>query len=164
MSNATATEVSTTQSRTPSRAARKRDERVRRVVRKIRKHAVWLDAPHFASLLYAYGVLFVRFVDLHAVQAEPVDDLGRPSATTDQLTRIAGRLGQLAAQLGLSPTAERALRHDAALEVSHGKWIDLADAKDAAVVTPPPAPAASSAPPEGAANGTPRMPGFTSPA
>jgi len=70
-------------------------------------------------------------------------------------------LGQLAAQLGLSSAAERALRHDAALEVSHRKWLELA--KDAEVVTPSPAPAGS-APSEAAANGTPRMPGFTSPA
>ena len=49
--------MSTARSRTPSRAVRKRDERVRRVVRKVKKHAVWLDAPHFASLLCAYGVL-----------------------------------------------------------------------------------------------------------
>jgi hypothetical protein len=87
----------------------------------------------------------VRFVDLNAVKAEPIDDLGRPNAITDQLTRVAGRLGQLAAQLDLSPTAERALRHDAALEASHRKWLELA--KDAEVV-PTPAPPAS-------ANGTP---------
>jgi hypothetical protein len=79
------------------------------------------------------------------VKAEPIDDLGRPNAITDQLTRVAGRLGQLAAQLDLSPTAERALRHDAALEASHRKWLELA--KDAEVV-PTPAPPAS-------ANGTP---------
>jgi hypothetical protein len=90
-------------------------------------------------LLYAYGALFVRFVDLNAVKAEPIDDLGRPNAITDQLTRVAGRFGQLAAQLGLSPTAERALRHDAALEASHRKWLELA--KDAEVVPTPAAPA-----------------------
>jgi hypothetical protein len=118
---------------------------VRRVVRKIRKHAAWLDQPHFASLLYAYGALFVRFVDLNAVKAEPIDDQGRPNAITDQLTRVAGRLGQLAAQLDLSPTPERALRHDAALEASHRKWLELA--KDAEVVPTPAAPAS--------ANGTP---------
>jgi hypothetical protein len=149
-------------SRAPSRAVRKRDERVRRVVRKIRKHATWLDQPHFATLLYTYGALWVRFVDLNGVKAEPVDDLGRPNAITDQLTRIAGRLGQLAAQLGLSPAAERALRHDAAIEGQHRKWLELA--KDAEVVTPSPSPAPASAPaPEAAANGTHR-PGFTAPA
>jgi hypothetical protein len=157
MSTATATEIAPARPRTPSRTVRRRDERVRRVVRKIRKHATWLDAPHFASLLYAYGALFVRFVDLHAVKSEPVDDLGRPDATTDQLVRIAGRLGQLAAQLGLSPSAERALRHDAALEVSHRKWLDLA--KDAEVV---PSTAPTSTPEPAAANGTHR-PGFTAP-
>jgi hypothetical protein len=162
MSDATATEITPAKPRTPSRATRKRDERVRRVVRKIKKHAIWLDQPHFATLLYTYGALWVRFVDLNGVKAEPVDDLDRPSAITDQLARVAGRLGQLAAQLGLSPTAERALRHDAALEASHRKWLDLA--KDAEVVTPSPAPASAPAPAEAAANGTTRMPGFTSPA
>jgi hypothetical protein len=137
-------------------------------VRKIRKHATWLDQPHFGSLLCAFGALFVRFVDLHAVEAEPVDDLGRPNAITDQLTRIAARLGQLAAQLGFSPSAERALRHDAALEAAHGKWLALANLKDERaapveeVVTP--APVASAPASEAAANGTPRMPGFTAPA
>jgi phenylalanine-4-hydroxylase len=115
-------------------------------VRKIKKHATWLDQPHFASLLYAYGALFVRFVDLHSVQAEPIDDLGRPNAITDQLTRIAGRFGQLAAQLGLSPSAERALRHDAATEASHRKWLDLADAKEELVTSREP-PARRSPPP-----------------
>ena len=114
-------------------------------MRKIRKHAVWLDAPHFATLLYTYGALWVRFVDLNSVKAEPVDDLGRPNAITDQLARIAGRLGQLAAQLGLSPAAERALRHDAALEASHRKWIDLAKAEE--IVTPSAAPASGRSPP-----------------
>jgi predicted transcriptional regulator len=156
-----ATEIAPAKPRSPSRKVRKRDERVRRVVRKIRKHATWLDQPHFGSLLYAYGALFVRFVDLHAVEAEPIDDLGRPNAITDQLTRIAGRLGQLAAQLGLSPAAERALRHDAALEAAHRKW--LAIAEDGEVVTPAPAPVASAPTPAATANGTPRLPGFTSP-
>ena len=110
---------------------------------------------------------FVRFVDLHAVQAEPIDDLGRPNAITDQVTRIAGRLGQLAAQLGLSPASEKALRHDAALEASHSKWLMLANATDeeieaAEAATSSAAPAATA--PAPATNGTPRMPGFTAPA
>ena len=177
MSDATAKEIAPARSRTLSRKVRKRDERVRRVVRRIKKHATWLDQPHFGSLLYAYAALFVRFVDLHSVEAEPVDDLGRPNTITDQLTRIAARLGQLAAQLGLSPASEKALRHDAAIEASHSPWLWLAnhaghqkcgnpkcackdDEED--VVTPSAAPAAS-APEPAAANGTHR-PGFTSPA
>ena len=40
-------------------------------MRKIKRHAVWLDAPHFATLLYTYGALWVRFVDLNSVKAEP---------------------------------------------------------------------------------------------
>src|SRR5262245_4928898 len=128
MSDATATEIVPARLRTPSRAARKRDERVRRVIRRIRKHATWLDQPHFGPLLYAYGALWVRFVDLHIVKAEPTDELGKPDPITDQMTRIAGRLSQLAAQLGLSPVAERALKHDAAKEAAHAKWLRLAAA------------------------------------
>jgi hypothetical protein len=41
----------------------------------------------------------VRFVDLHMVKAEPVDYIGRPNPIADQLTRIAGRLSQLAGSL-----------------------------------------------------------------
>jgi hypothetical protein len=141
MSAATTTEGIPARPRTPSRAVRKRDERVRRVVRKIKKHAVWLDAPHFATMLYVYAALWVRFVDLHSVKAEPLDELGRPNPITDQLTRIAARLGQHAAQLGLSPAAERALRHDAAIETSHRKWIDLANSKDEEVIPRPHPPA-----------------------
>ena len=159
------TELTPARPRTPSRAVRKRDERVRRVVRKIRKHATWLDQPHFATLLYTYGALWVRFVDLNSVKAEPIDELGRPNAITDQLTRIAARLGQLAAQLGLSPAAERALRYDAARKVSESQWLALANAtpeevKAAISSTSSPA----SAPEPAASNGTPRMPGFTAPA
>jgi hypothetical protein len=82
MSNEAATELAPARSRTPSRTARKRDERVRRVVQKIRKHATWLHQPHFATLLYTYCALWVRFVDLNSVKAEPVDDLGQPNAIT----------------------------------------------------------------------------------
>ncbi len=138
---------------TPSRAARKRDERVR-VVRKIRKHATWLEAPHFATLLYTYGALWVRFVDLHGVKAEPVDELGRPNAIADQLTRIAARLGQLAAQLGLSPAAERALRYDAARKVSESRWLALANATAEEIEAAASSPAPASAPPPPATNGT----------
>ena len=158
MSTASATEIAPARPRTPSRKRAARDERVRRAVRKIKKHAVWLDQPHFATMLYVYAALWVRFVDLHSVKAEPLDELGRPNLITDQLTRIAGRLGQLAAQLGLSPAAERALRHDAVIEASHRKWLELA--KDAEVVPPSATPASAPAP---ATNGTHR-PGFTSPA
>jgi len=103
------TDLATTQSRIPTRAARKGDERVRRVVRRIKKHATWLNRPHFATPLYTYGALWVRFVDLHSVKAEPVDELGRLNRIADQLTGIAARLAQLAGQLGLSAAAERAM-------------------------------------------------------
>lgn len=89
---------------------------------------------------------------MHSVQTEPVDDLGG-QLIVDQLTRLAGRLGQLAGQLGLSPAAERALRHDAAIEVNHRKWLALADGKYDEEVIPPAAPASSAQPRP--ANGTP---------
>ncbi len=130
-------------------------------MRKIRKHAAWLDQPHFATLLYTYGALWVRLVDLNSVKAEPVDDLGRPNAITDQLTAHRRPPRTTRAQVGLSPTAERALRHDVALEVSHRKWIAIADAKEELVTSSSPP---ASTPDPATTNGTPLMPGFTSPA
>jgi hypothetical protein len=103
----------------------------------------------------------VRFVDLHSVKAEPLDELGRPNAITDQLTRIAGRLGQLVAQLGLSPSAERALKHDAALEAEYAKWRALPRMRKSRRPSLRQRGSASAPP---ATNGTPRMPGFTAPA
>jgi hypothetical protein len=59
--------------------------------------------------------------------------------------RIAGRLSQLAAQLGLSPAAERALRHNAELEAAHARWLRMAD-DDLETVEPEPAAPADNAP------------------
>jgi hypothetical protein len=73
---------------------------------------------------------------------------GRPNRIADQLTRIAGRLAQWAGQLGLSPSAERALKHDAAVEAAHAKWLRIADA-EAETVEPAPAAPASTLTPEG---------------
>jgi hypothetical protein len=78
-----------------------------------RKHATWLDQPHFATLLYTYA-------------PRPTERDYRPTHA-----------------LGLSPSAERALRRDAALEASHRKWLELA--KDAEVVPTRPLPPARTA-------------------
>ena len=83
----------------------------------------------------------------------------RHQAITNQLTRITGRLGQLAAQFGLSPAAEHALRHDAALKVGHRKWLALAE--NGGDLRPAPVPAAST-PAPAATNGT-SIAGFTAP-
>jgi len=84
MSTATATEIAPAKPRTPSRKRAARDERVRPAVRKIRKHATWLDQPHFATMLYVYAALWVRFVDLHSVKAEPwMNSAGRTPSPTN---------------------------------------------------------------------------------
>ena len=67
----------------------------------------------------------------------------------------------IGAQLGLAPAAERAMRHDLDIGDAHAKWLAIADAKyePEGVVPAPPV----SAPPPPATNGTPKMPGFTTP-
>ena len=59
----------------------------------------------------------MRFVDLNSVKAEPVDNLGRPNAITDdQLTRIAGDPGNWPRSLACRQLPS-ARWHDAALRV-----------------------------------------------
>jgi hypothetical protein len=178
MSTATATEIAPARPRATSRGARKRDERVRRVIARLRRDAPWLQAPRYGIQLRAYAILWIRFENLRAANGDALDELGKPHPVNDGLARLAGKLSQLGRELGLSPVAEKALHLDAAARDSHSKWLALANWKDEEVVTPAPAASApapasapasaaapaSSAPPEGAANGTPRMPGFASPA
>lgn len=57
MSVETATAVATAKPRALTRAARKRDYRVRRAISRIKKHATWLNESHFQILLYTYGAL-----------------------------------------------------------------------------------------------------------
>lgn len=153
MSDATATEIAPAQSRTPSRTARKRDERVRRVVARLRRDAPWLQASRYGIQLRAYAIIWVRLENLHAANSDALDELGRPHPVNESLARLAGKLSQLGRELGLSPLAERALHHDVIVQANHRGWIDLAAGKyDAEVVTPAPA---SSTPPATATNGTP---------
>ncbi len=151
MSTATATEIALARSRTPSRAIRKRDERVRRVVARLRRDAPWLQAPRYGILLRTYAIQWIRYENLHAANGDALDELGKPHPVNDALARIAGKLSQLGRELGLSPVSEKALHQSAIIESSHRKWLDLA--KDAEVV-PSAAPAAS-APEPAATNGTP---------
>jgi hypothetical protein len=172
MSNATATEITPARSRTPSRVARKRDERTRRLVRWLKKDATFLDKPRYAPQLRIYAGLTLKYETLLANINDRygdnlLDELGHAIPALETLQRLAKACASIGAQLGLAPAAERAMRHGMSVNADHSKWLWLADYKDERaaqveeVVTPSAAPA-SSAPPA-AANGTPRMPGFTSP-
>jgi|GEM_PF-3266749 len=163
MSIATATEIAPARSRTPSRAVRKRDERSRRLIRWIKKSATFLDKPHYAPLLRIYAETVLDRATLRANVVERygsnyLDELGHAIPALETLQRLGKTCAAIGRELGLSPGAERALRHDAATEASHRKWLELA--KDAEVV--PPAPAPTSVPEPAATNGTHR-PGFTAP-
>jgi hypothetical protein len=104
------------------------------IIRMARENFLW-GAPriHGEHLMLGFSVSQATVSRYMPARSRIMEDFPsgsrrvRHQAITDQLTRIAGRLGQLAAQLGLSPAAERALRHDAALEVSHRKWLALAE-------------------------------------
>jgi hypothetical protein len=151
MSTATATEIAPAQSRTPR--VRKRDERVRRVVARLRRDAPWLQAPRYGIQLRAYAIIWVRLENLHAANSDALDELGRPHPVNESLARLAGKLSQLGRELELSPLAEKALHHDVIVQANHRRWLDLADGRGEEVV-PAPAPT-SSAPPAAATNGTP---------
>jgi hypothetical protein len=98
--------------------------------------------------------LWIRFENLHAANADALDDLGRPHAVNEALARISGKLSQLSRELGLSPVAEKALRLDAATQANHSMWLALANYKNDEEVVPAPAPPVS-APAASAKNGTP---------
>ena len=101
MSDATATEITPGQPRTPSRAVRKRDERVRRVVRQIRKDADFLDHPRYTRQLRVYAGLTIKFEILLAnVDAKHgdnlLDELGHAVPALETLQR----LGKACASIG----------------------------------------------------------------
>jgi hypothetical protein len=137
MSDATATEIAPARPQTPSRAARKRDERVRRVVARLRRDAPWLQAPRYGIQLRAYAIIWVRLENLHAANSDALDELGRPHPVNESLTRLAGKLSQLGRELGLSPLAEKALHQDVIVQANHRRWLDLADGRGEEVVPAP---------------------------
>ena len=101
---------------------------------------------------------------------ELIDELGHAIPALETLQRLAKACASIGAQLGLAPATEYSMRRSIAADVSNSPWLMLANHKDERaaqveeVVTPSAAPAASTPEPEPAANGTPRMRGFTSPA
>jgi hypothetical protein len=181
MSDATATEIAPAKLRTPSRALRKRDERVRRIVRWLKKDATFLDKPRYAQQLRIYAGLTIKYETLLAnINARYGDnllnELGHAIPALETLQRLAKACATIGSQLGLSPGSERAMRHGLDDEASHSKWLWLANHtgntkcgddrcachKDDEEVVVTPAPAAST--PAPATNAAPRMPGFTAPA
>jgi hypothetical protein len=160
-----ATELAPARPRAPSRAVRKRDERVRRVVRWLKKDATFLDKPRYAPLLRIYAGLTIKYETLLSnINAkygdDLLDELGHAVPALETLQRLAKTCASIGAQLGLAPGAERAMRHSLDVQGSHRKWIDLASARDEEVV---PSPASAASGPPAATNGT-SIPGFTAPA
>jgi hypothetical protein len=80
--------------------------------------------------------LWIRFENLHAANADALDDLGRPHAVNEAVARINGKLSQLSRELGLLPVAEKALRLDAATQANHSMWLALANYKNDEEVVP----------------------------
>jgi hypothetical protein len=167
MSTATAKEMTPARPRTLTRAARKRDERVRRLVRWIKKSATFLDKPHYAPLLRIYAETVIDRETLRANVVERyennyLDELGHAIPALETLQRLAKACASIGSQLGLAPGAERAMRQAMSINADHSKWLAIADGWDEdrrrreEVVT-------ASTSPEAAANGT-SMPGFTAPA
>jgi hypothetical protein len=136
-----ATEIAPSRSRTPSRTARKRDERVRRVIARLRRDAPWLQAPRYGIQLRAYAILWVRFENLHAANSDALDEMGKPHPVNDALARIAGSYPGLAANSALARLPRRSYTTTVIAQASHAKWIAIADGLDeirrgAEVVTP----------------------------
>ncbi|MGC1811185.1 MAG: hypothetical protein WA721_14645 [Candidatus Binataceae bacterium] len=97
-----------------SRAAvkRKRDERVRRRVRLIRREASWLDERKFARLLQRHASLGIIFDQLceNVRRFGLVNDLGEPRAIVDSIRRLGQTLLSFDRELGLTPMSSTAAR------------------------------------------------------
>src|SRR5216684_2365143 len=121
MSEATATEITPAQPRTPSRTARKRDERVRRVARTLKQDATFLNKPRYAPLLRIYAGLTIKYETLLAnINArygdDLLDELGHAIPALETLQRLAKACASIGTQLGLAPAAERAMRHGSGID------------------------------------------------
>jgi hypothetical protein len=174
-----ATELTPARPRTPSRAVRKRDERVRRVVRWLKKDATFLDKPRYAQQLRIYAGLTIKYETLLANINERygdslLDELGHAIPALETLQRLAKARASIGSQLGLSPGSEHAMRRTIAEDVGNSPRVWLANhagnkkcgddrwkecnRRDDEEIVPSPAPVASAPEP----NGTP-IAGSTAP-
>lgn len=95
-----------------SAVKKKRDERIRRRVRLIRREAPWLDERKFAHLLQrhaALGIIFDHLVEnvrLHGI----TNDLGEVRGVVDSIRRMAGTLLSFDKEMCLTPLASSGVR------------------------------------------------------
>ena len=131
MSDEAAAELSPARPRTPPRATRKRDDRVRRIVRWLKKDASLLDKPRYAQQLRIYAGLTIKYETLLANINERygdnlLDELGHAIPALETLQRLAKACATIGNQLGLAPGAEGAMRHGSGIDPNN-PWLVLAN-------------------------------------
>ncbi|HUY27315.1 MAG TPA: hypothetical protein VMV27_07825 [Candidatus Binataceae bacterium] len=108
------TQIATTAPRT-----RKRDQQVRRIIRRLRTLAPHLDNPVFlptlqsfarVSLMLERGYSFLRAADV-------VGDDGEIRSSYDSVRRMAETAARLAKELGLTPSTLRAMSREKAVDL-----------------------------------------------
>jgi len=107
---------------TQPRAARKRDERMRRIIRRARSLASHLDDPIFTPVLQSFARVSLLLGDCYEKLRDGnlIGDNGELRPSIDIIRKLAETQARLARELGLTPATLRSM--------SREKNVDLASA------------------------------------
>lgn len=103
----------------PRMPARKRDEQVRRLCRRLRTLAPHLDNPAFAPLIQSYAkvsLLLARGYE-SLRNGEIVGPDGEMKSSVDAVRRLAETSARLARELGLTPLTLRVLSRERTIDL-----------------------------------------------
>jgi hypothetical protein len=114
----------------PSRRIAKRDMRVRRAVRSIRRLAPHLDDPIFTPLLYGFASICLLLNDSRNKirGGSLIGDDGELRPSLDTIRRLAETQAKLAEKLGLTPSTLRLFRKERTIDIA-AAFAELDDAE-----------------------------------
>lgn len=107
---------------------RKRDQQVRRFVRRIRTLAPHLDNPIFAPQLTGFAQTSLMLAQSYSFVRERgvIGDDGELRASVDAVRRLAETQARLAKELGLTPATLQAMAKGKAIDLA-ARFADISD-------------------------------------
>jgi len=114
----------------PSRRIAKRDARVRRAVRSIRRLAPHLDDPIFTPQLYGFAGICLLLSDArNKIRGQGlIGDDGELRPSIDTIRRLTETQSKLAEKLGLTPSTLKAFRKEKTIDIA-AAYAELDDAE-----------------------------------
>ncbi len=112
----------------PRLVTRKRDQQVRRFVRRIRTLAPHLDNPIFAPQLTGFAQTSLMLAQSYSFVRERgvIGDDGELRASVDAVRRLAETQARLAKELGLTPATLQAMAKGKAIDLA-ARFADISD-------------------------------------